>query len=436
MRFSAFGSAIGGLALVQSVAGIENAAVYKLKNRDCQSHGLTISQNDATLNLAYDFGVSKFYNVEDVEDLNNVVLGNRKAEDGEEEKKLILIINGVKNPSEFFSSYDIAPTFDVDIKDDRQSSSLKSFLQDVPNKLYTLNKNSGFYLNKLSNEITILTDSNKKASYLKNLWNKYFHQEGTNKVENLWASFKGSLDLHPDVGEGENVLKISKRSMDYINDESFISELTQLEFFLNDELENNIQNDKVIINIDSLISIFKKTGVTQTYETCKNIISKVIIEKLQNHEDVSATIVVLPLDQSLITVKSNELFQKQQQHVSSLHRRSAESVFVKTSNACFANQLACIESTDSCSTHGLCTLVGSCWKCLCSATTDDKDRTSYWTGASCEKADYSSQFNLLLWTTVVLTLSIVAGIKLMYQCGEQELPGVLLAATVQTKRST
>ncbi|ODQ45795.1 hypothetical protein PICMEDRAFT_17066 [Pichia membranifaciens NRRL Y-2026] len=436
MRFSALGTAIGGLAMAKCVAGIENAAVYKLKNNDCQSHGLTIGQTDATLNLAYDFGVSQFYNVEDVEDLNNVVLGNRKAEDGEEEKKLILIINGVEHPSDFFGSYDIAPTFDVEIKDDRHSSLLKSFLQDVPNKLYTLNKNSGYYLNKLSNEITILTDSNKKASYLKNLWNKYFHQEETNKVEGLWELLKDSVTLHPKAQKGENVLKINKRSMDYINDESFISELTQLEFFLNDELENNIKNDKVIINIDSLISIFKKTGVTQTYETCKNIISKVVIEKLQNHGDVSATIVVLPLDQSLVTVKGTEVFLKQQQHVSSLHRRSTESVFVKTSNACFANQLACIESTDSCSAHGLCTLVGSCWKCLCSATTDDKDRTSYWTGASCEKADYSSQFNLLLWTTIVLILSIVAGIKLMYQCGEQELPGVLLAATVQTKKAT
>lgn len=438
MRFSAFGSAIGALALVQSVAGIENAAVYKLKNGECQSHGLTIPQNDATLNLAYEFGIAKFYNVEDVEDLNNVLLGSRRYEetDNDDGKQLILIINGVENPSDFLSSYDIAPTFDVAIKDDRHSSSLKSFLSDIPNKLYTLNRNSGYYLNKLSNEITILTDSNKKASYLKNLWNKFFHQEETNKIENLWGKLKGSVERYGSLPEQEEtVLRINKRSMDHINDESFISELTQLEFFLEEQLKNNSKNDKVVINIDSLISIFKKTGVTQTYETCQNIISKVVVDKLHKHDDISATIVVLPLDQSLVTVKSNERFQKQQ-HLSGLRKRSEDSLFVKSSNACFANQLACIESTDSCSDHGLCTLVGSCWKCLCSATVDENDRTSYWTGASCEKADYSSQFNLLLWTTIVLIVSIVAGVKLLYKCGEQELPGVLLAATVQTKKST
>lgn len=39
MRFSAFGSAIGALALVQSVAGIENAAVYKLKTENVNLTG-------------------------------------------------------------------------------------------------------------------------------------------------------------------------------------------------------------------------------------------------------------------------------------------------------------------------------------------------------------------------------------------------------------
>lgn len=222
---------------------------------------MTIPQNDATLNLAYEFGIAKFYNVEDVEDLNNVLLGSRRYEetDNDDGKQLILIINGVENPSDFLSSYDIAPTFDVAIKDDRHSSSLKSFLSDIPNKLYTLNRNSGYYLNKLSNEITILTDSNKKASYLKNLWNKFFHQEETNKIENLWGKLKGSVERYGSLPEQEEtVLRINKRSMDHINDESFISELTQLEFFLEEQLKNNSKNDKVVINIDSLISIFKR----------------------------------------------------------------------------------------------------------------------------------------------------------------------------------
>lgn len=407
------------LALVGSALAIENAAVYKQSVYE----STTIPQNDAVLNLAFDFGISRYYNVENVENLDNIMLAN-SIKDENKEKKLIIIVNGVEHPSRLFTKYNKEPSFNVEIKNDRKANEFKSFIKDIPNKVYGIKSALGYHMKKLSDEITVVSPSTKKINYLHQLWNKYFHEAETNKVESFWNGLKGSFSE-----QGESILKINKRSMDHINDESFINELTQLEFFLADE--SNIEND-VIINLDSLLSIYKKTGLTQTYEICLNMISRLINEKITTL-NVDSTVIALPIDQSLQTLKDKQTVQSSQ-----YSKRSTESLFKskRSGSLCFSNQLACIESTDSCSGHGICTLVGDCYKCLCSATKDDSGKqTTYWTGNSCEKIDYSAQFNLLFWTTIILIATIVSGVKLMYKAGEEELPGVLLAATVNNKKN-
>lgn len=459
-------SLVSALALVNTVTAIEKGAVFRFDN-GCNDgkdkHIKTIPQTDATLNLAYDFGVSPFYNIAEVQDLENVMLGNKKEDGNDYEKdKLIIIINGVDKPSKFLKEYDVKPVYKVKFKDDRQSSKFKSFLQKVPEQLSQLKEKAGYQMSSLSNEISILSDSNKKVSYLESIWNKYFHFEEDHKLQSMWKNVKESIA----PSNSESILKISidKRSLDLINDSSFINELTQLDFFLNEELENNVKDGIVIVNIDSLISIFKKTGSTQTYETCKKIISKLLVEKLEKvGETVTTTLVVLPLDQSLKSVKCEKKLkshrnpqhkehhkehhkkdkpqhgERKSHHISPqmLNKRSEEDIFSaeKFQGACYKNQLECIESTESCSGHGTCTLVGSCYQCECLPTRDDNKRTTYWTGAACEKVDYSSQFNLLFWTSLVLLVTIVGGIKLLVSCGSEELPGVLKAATVQTKKA-
>lgn len=410
---------LAALALVGSALAIENAAVFK----QAVYEPSTIPQSDAMLNLAFDFGISRYYNVEDVENLDNIMLAN-DINDETNRKKLIIIVNGVEHPSQLFEKYNKLPSFDVEIKDDRKANEFKSFLQDIPNKIYGLKSVLGYHSKKLSDEITILSPSTKKIRYLQQLWNKYFHNDDTNKVESFWNGLKGTF-----AEEGETSLKINKRSMDHIKDEDFINELTQLEFFLDDE--SNVDTN-VIINLDSLISIYKKTGLTQTYETCRDVIAKLITEKL-SALDVDSTVIALPIDQSLQTLKQKHSLQSSQ-----YAKRSTESIFKskRSGPVCFSNELACIESTDSCSGHGICTLVGDCYKCLCAASKDDAGKqTTYWTGNSCEKIDYSAQFNLLFWTTIIIIATIVSGIKLMYKAGEEELPGVLLAATVNSKKN-
>lgn len=448
MKFNTF-SVASTIVLASSVCAIENAAVYRFNPNNelnCNDDNndktiLTISQNDAELNLAYNFGISRYYNIENVDNLDNIMLSNN--EKVRISNKLLLVINGVEQPSKFLQDFNIDPDYNIEIKDDRSSLNFKTFLKNVPHKLSELKKYLGFKKETLSNEITLLTPNNdKKSLYLKQVWNKYFHNDETNKIEKIWSNLKNSISSTNNNQGSESILKIDKRSINHIVDESFINELTQLEFFLNEKFQDykNEENESIIITIDSLISIFKKTGITQTYETCLDIISNILVEKLQNLENVDTTVIVLPIDQLFVTLKSNDFEKKQKYQLQqqTLRKRENNNVFTnkRDSSSCYSNQLACIESTDSCSGHGTCSLVGSCWKCLCSPTKDSNDRTSYWTGSSCEKQDYSSQFNLLFWTTIILLLSVVSGIKLMYQSGNEELPGVLLAATVQTKKAT
>lgn len=69
-------SLVSALALVNTVTAIEKGAVFRFDN-GCNDgkdkHIKTIPQTDATLNLAYDFGVSPFYNIAEVQDLENVM---------------------------------------------------------------------------------------------------------------------------------------------------------------------------------------------------------------------------------------------------------------------------------------------------------------------------------------------------------------------------
>lgn len=205
------------------------------------------------------------------------------------------------------------------------------------------------------------------------------------------------------VPKDENNFKLSNKffvsnSMAYLKKvwkekvQGVESDLAQLAYFL----ENKDINDSKVIAFmppsDALVKLLAENG--------------------------KATVVVLPEDKT------------KRDHIAP----SSNSVFTSSTPGCYANQLACIEETDSCSGHGICTLAGSCYRCLCSST-EENDRTTHWTGVACEKVDYSAPFHLIFWTCLITILLGVSGIKLLASCGSEELPGVLQAATMQTKKN-
>lgn len=72
-----------------------------------------------------------------------------------------------------------------------------------------------------------------------------------------------------------------------------------------------------------------------------------------------------------------------------------------------------------------------CWRCACSRTTE-QGRGRVWTGAACEKQDYSSETLLFIGTFLVLFVSIVASCALLYREGTHELPGTLSSVSLRS----
>ncbi|KAK8099891.1 arsenate reductase [Apiospora kogelbergensis] len=104
--------------------------------------------------------------------------------------------------------------------------------------------------------------------------------------------------------------------------------------------------------------------------------------------------------------------------------------------ACFTSQNACNTATNNCTGHGMCEnkwkaeTGKACFACRCLETTekdaDGKSRGLFrWGGSACHKQDISTPFWLLAGLTLVLVSIVGFCINLLFQVGEEPLPGVI-----------
>ncbi|KIM31201.1 hypothetical protein M408DRAFT_255534 [Serendipita vermifera MAFF 305830] len=108
-----------------------------------------------------------------------------------------------------------------------------------------------------------------------------------------------------------------------------------------------------------------------------------------------------------------------------------------SNSICYASASTCQNGTTECSGRGQCVPIRKgpreCYVCQCAVTKDTKNRTEYWSGASCQNKDVSMAFSLVAGTTVAIVLIIVFSISLLYSIGTQELPNVLTGGIVHAK---
>lgn len=102
--------------------------------------------------------------------------------------------------------------------------------------------------------------------------------------------------------------------------------------------------------------------------------------------------------------------------------------------ACFKTEDACNKGTGNCSGHGKCSAkypgeAAECFSCKCHKTNEDNGSggTSvyHWGGKACQKIDVSVPFWLFLSTGVILAGMVGMCITLLYNVGEEDLPGVI-----------
>ncbi|KAH8897984.1 hypothetical protein GQ53DRAFT_742794 [Thozetella sp. PMI_491] len=113
--------------------------------------------------------------------------------------------------------------------------------------------------------------------------------------------------------------------------------------------------------------------------------------------------------------------------------------------ACFTTQKECTNQTNSCSGHGECVnkygnkTEAKCFVCHCQQTvrkTDSKIRPEEiveWGGAMCQKEDISAAFWLIAGFTIVAMGAVAGAIGLLFNMGQEKLPGVIGAGVNRSK---
>lgn len=113
---------------------------------------------------------------------------------------------------------------------------------------------------------------------------------------------------------------------------------------------------------------------------------------------------------------------------------------------CFTSKKSCQDQTNNCSQHGECMNKwagqngtaesggASCWACKCLATKEDHkwgSKLKHWGGNVCQKEDVSTQFWLIAGSTITLIGAVAFSIGLLFNVGEEKMPGVLGAGVVR-----
>ncbi|KXJ96238.1 hypothetical protein Micbo1qcDRAFT_231312 [Microdochium bolleyi] len=104
--------------------------------------------------------------------------------------------------------------------------------------------------------------------------------------------------------------------------------------------------------------------------------------------------------------------------------------------SCFKTEEACMKATNNCTGHGQCAQKYSqsegsisCFHCKCMHTREKgksgQETMRRWGGSACQKIDISTPFWLFAGVGIALAVTIGFCITLLYNVGEEKLPGVI-----------
>lgn len=394
MKFSHVGSAL----VLGAAVSAQNAAVYDLSTKHAP-YGLVMLK-DSLLFFADKLGVTNYYSIGEADTTFDFLAHVHKQSTPSEKAPLVVIVNGVAEPSAFFSAN--SPAFEIDLgAHQKQAPELVDALfNEMPKQMAH---------NAPAAEVSQTSDA------LKLVGSKHHH----GWKQKMVLVFKGShaVDINAANG-GQQVMGLGSHAAGLVRDTGFLSEFHQL-----NGLAAAALDIPVVFTIDLIGAVAKRSGPSSAaYKLAVRTIASAL-EAANAVFDV--TVVVLGSE----TARSC--------HSSSQKRSAAAPAFAKrgvvSAKSCYSDEDVCVSSTTDCSGHGVCVEVQKdCWQCACAATYDKKaSKTTKWAGADCSKKDLSAPAHLLLWTSIVLVGTLVVGVKLLFSVGSESLPGVLEAATVK-----
>ncbi|KAG9258132.1 uncharacterized protein F5Z01DRAFT_633131 [Emericellopsis atlantica] len=111
--------------------------------------------------------------------------------------------------------------------------------------------------------------------------------------------------------------------------------------------------------------------------------------------------------------------------------------------ACFGSKDSCSTSTGNCSGRGECSNKyanrdGSegkevCYVCRCLSTASESGSVTHWAGPTCAKKDVSTAFWLFAGFTLLMVSVLTLSISMLFNVGEEKLPGVIGAGVSKSK---
>lgn len=132
--------------------------------------------------------------------------------------------------------------------------------------------------------------------------------------------------------------------------------------------------------------------------------------------------------------------------VHSTSKRQSPEIVLASPPVCHSSNSSCSEATDNCSGHGFCDRkygtkddgAGSeCYACKCQTTVEQKadgtTRIVRWGGPACQKEDISSPFWLIAGITVMIMAVAGTAVGMLFNVGQEELPGVISAGVGATR---
>ena len=380
----------------------------------------SISEKDALLNLADDWGLSSLYSIEgDTDDYEAISLG--KCAHRQSNRTVFVSVSGVEDVDAFLS--DETPLFTVESADEDSESfsTLKELIGQAPTTLARLRSDT-LKKRRLTSGITIdqpKTETDKFGSVYSQVKTAFKAVAGLFSMQQQQPFGASLSELRLTYAEYEDMVHMLEGS-ELSQDRAAVKQLMQLRHFAANDVQNVPYGSVVSLDVDVLNQVLTKSTQISSYNIAKKLVSESLDTLIGSarESDVDVILVTFPRESS-DAIAASGLFKRKE---------------ASSTAACQASQEDCKEAFGSCSGHGTCAKVGKCWTCVCSATVK-KGKTSYWKGVECEKKDISSQFNLLLWTTIFIVIAAIVGVKFLYDCGEGRLPGILLAATTQTKKS-
>ena len=150
--------------------------------------------------------------------------------------------------------------------------------------------------------------------------------------------------------------------------------------------------------------------------------------------------------------KSPELRRRQTEHVITSSGKASRpattsAAAAKTSGlhakvpvpACFGSEASCVKATGNCSEHGSCInkhgegSKEACYACHCLSTRSASGSLTHWAGPTCAKADVSVSFWLFVGFTVALVGILSLSVTMLFNVGEEKLPGVIGAGVARSK---